>query len=530
MSDMVLRPTPVAHRVSDFVTWYAERTPQAEASVHEADRLTYAALAARVDAVARALLAVGVKKGDRVATLAPPHPDYLITFLASASIGAIWMGLNPRYRTDELTYVVADAEPSVLFARTSFGDRQYDAEIAAMRAAAPSVRQVVALDDTGAAGTESIAAFLARGSTVPDDRLATARADCGGRDACLLVYTSGSTGRPKGALLAHDSIVQFSNGQNRAWPINDQRFLNYFPINHVGCVVDMSVPTLAAGGCLIFMEQFTPDAALALMVRERVSAWASVPTVFQMQLELPDFASYDLSAVRLIIWEGAAMPVEVIRRLRTIVPLMATNYGMTETTSAITIVYPTEDEDVLANSVGSAFEGVQLRLADEHGKAVADGAPGEVQTHSIYNTLGYWRRPDATAAAFTADGWFRTGDLAVQRPDGRYRIVGRIKEMYKSGGYNVYPREVEDCIQSHPDVVMAAVVGCPDPLWQEVGVAFVVGRGALTADALEKHCREHLANYKIPKRFVLCSELPLLPIGKVDKVELARRAQQDATA
>ena len=118
----------------------------------------------------------------------------------------------------------------------------------------------------------------------------------------------------------------------------------------------------------------------------------------------------------------------------------------------------------------------------------------------------------------------------MQRPDGRYRIVGRIKEMYKSGGYNVYPREVEDCIQSHPDVVMAAVVGCPDPLWQEVGVAFVVGRGTLAAEALEKHCREHLANYKIPKRFVLCSELPLLPIGKVDKVELARRAQQEATA
>ena len=150
-----------------------------------------------------------------------------------------------------------------------------------------------------------------------------------------------------------------------------------------------------------------------------------------------------------------------------------------------------------------------------------------MQVRSIYNMLGYWQRPAETAAAFTADGYFRTGDVAVQRPDGRYRIVGRLKEMYKSGGYNVYPREVENVIESHPGVAMAAVVSRPDQLWQEVGVAFIVPDGHVTIADIEHHCRQYLANYKIPKEFVLCAELPLLPVGKIDKVALARRARDN---
>lgn len=516
---------PPLPRVSDFVGWFAERTPNAEAAVCGEVRLTYAALHARVEATARALLAAGIGKGDRVATLSPPNIDFWVTFLASVSIGAIWLGLNPRYRTEELKYLVSDAEPSLLFARTALGERRYDDEIAAMRDAAPTITRVIGLDElSSGAGRESMSSFVASGSDVPDESLAAARARCGGREACLLVYTSGSTGRPKGALLHHEGMVAFALGQNRAWPLDRQRFLNYLPINHVGCVIDVSVPTLAAGGCLVFMEQFTPAGALDLTVRERVNCLGSVPTVFQMQLALPNFASYDLSGVELIIWEGAAMPVEVIERLRTICPRLATNYGMTETTSAITIVHPTDDLDVLANTVGHAFEGVEIRLVGADDTVVARGHPGEVQVRSIYNLLGYWRRPEATAEAFTADGWFRTGDVAERRADGRYRLVGRLKEMYKSGGYNVYPREIEDAIHSHPDVIMAAVVSRPDPLWDEVGVAYVVARPGMTANALEQYCRERLANYKLPKEFVLCDELPLLPIGKVDKVALKRRA------
>jgi acyl-CoA synthetase (AMP-forming)/AMP-acid ligase II len=199
---------------------------------------------------------------------------------------------------------------------------------------------------------------------------------------------------------------------------------------------------------------------------------------------------------------------------------------MTETSAAITATPPTRDREVLAHSVGSVFDGMEVRLVRADGVDAADGEPGEVWARSAYNMLGYWRKPAETAEAITPDGWFKTGDTAVKRSDGRYRIVGRIKEMYKSGGYNVYPREVEDALLTHPAVTEAAVVGVPDPLWGESGVAFVVLRSAVDPAALEAHCRGLLANYKVPKRFVVRDSLPLLPIGKVDKVALKALAME----
>ncbi|WP_374571242.1 class I adenylate-forming enzyme family protein [Phenylobacterium sp.] len=521
--------TPLLSRVSDYAAWQAERRPDAEALVLGERRTTFRGLHEAVEALARALLAAGVEKGDRVATLQTPHPDYLTAFLATASIGAIWVGLNPRYRIGELTHVITDAEPAVLITRTAIGGRRYDEDIAALRRSAPSLRRVVAFDGEPAAeGVEPMAGFLAAGAQVSEARLAQARAACGGDDPCLIVYTSGSTGAPKGALLSHGGIARFCLEQNRLWPLDPFRSLNYFPINHVGCVIDCSLPCLLAGGALVFMEQFDPAESLALMVKERVTLWGSVPSVFQMQLSLPNFADFDLSAVQMIIWEGAAMPMEMIKRLQQIQPRMATNYGMTETTSAITALEPTSDIEVLGHSVGSAFPGVEVRLADAEGREAADGAEGEVQARSPYNLLGYWRRPEATAEAFTKDGFFRTGDLAVRRPDGRYRIVGRLKDMYKSGGYNVYPREVEAVLEAHPAVAQAAIVSAPDPVWQEVGVAFIEPRGEVSVGDLEAHCRSRLANYKVPKRFVIDPNLPLLPIGKIDKVTLKARAAAEA--
>lgn len=519
---------PLLPRISDYAAWQAEHRPEAEALVLSDKRVSFRELHESVEALARALVAAGVGKGDRVATLQTPHPDYLTAFLATASIGAIWVGLNPRYRLGELAHVVTDAEPSVLITRTTIDDRRYQDEIEALREGAASLRCVVAFDGEPLVdGVEQMSDFLARGLTTTDAQLASARADCGGRDPCLIVYTSGSTGTPKGALLTHDAMARFCLEQNRLWPVEPYRSVNYFPINHVGCVIDCTLPCLLAGGTQFFMEQFDPAECLALMERERVTLWGSVPSVFLMQLSLPDFDRYDLSAVQLIVWEGAAMPQEQIEQLQRIQPRMATNYGMTETTSAITALAPTEDVEILSGSVGEAFPDVEIRLADGEGNPVATGMAGEVQTRSPYNLLGYWRRPDATEEAFTADGFFRTGDLAIQRTDGRYCIVGRLKEMYKSGGYNVYPREVESAIEAHPAVMQAAVVAASDPIWQEVGVAYVEPCADVSVADLEAHCRARLANYKIPKRFVIEPNLPLLPIGKIDKVALTRRAAQE---
>jgi len=521
---MTLAP-PLLPRISDYARWHAERRPDAPALVLGTTRLTYRELANAVDRLAAALVSSGVRKGDRVATLETPHPDFVVAFLATVSIGGIWVGLNPRYRLEELKYVIEDAGPKILLARSRIGERDYGGELRQLRAAGAGLERVVVFDgDPPLAEAESMRDFLRAGDPVPAGRLAEARAACGDRDACLIVYTSGSTGAPKGALLHHEGIAAFSLAQNEIWPVDPFRMVNYFPINHIGCVVDCTAPCLVGGGTVFFMEQFDPAACLELMVRERVTIWGSVPSVFQMQCGLPGFRNYDLSAVQLILWEGAAMPVELIERLLRICPRLATNYGMTETTSAITVTQPTADLDVLGNSVGYPFRGVELRVTDPSGHDVGVGVPGEIETRSRYNFLGYWHRPEATAQAFTADGFFKTGDLGEWRRDGRLRIVGRLKEMYKSGGYNVYPREVELALEAHPAVALAAVVATPDPLWQEVGVAYVTPRSPVTPAELEAHCRLRLANYKVPKRIVIERDLPLLPIGKVDKRALKARA------
>ncbi len=521
----------IPDRVSDFPFMQELLQPDAEAMVFGAARTTYAQMCRQIDALARALLAAGIKKGDRVATLQTSRPEFAVAYLAAISIGAIWVGLNPRYRAAELLYVMQDAEPSVLLTRTMIDGRDYTAEIDVMCASVSSLKHVVRFaGDPPTVNSASMASFLARGESISDAFLETARASCGGRDPCLIVYTSGSTGKPKGALLHHEGIATFCAAQNALWPVSPWRAVNYFPINHVGCVVDLTMPVIAAGGTIVFLEQFDPLECLALMEAEGVTFWGSVPSVFQLQLEALELRQFNLSAVKLIVWEGAAMPKASISKLSAYCSRMATNYGMTETTSAITILEPTSDRDVLANSVGRAAPGVEIRLVDSEGKDVPDGTPGEIWARSKMNLLGYWRQPEATREVLLADGFFRTGDLGVRRPDGLYRIAGRLKEMFKSGGHNVYPREIEMVLENHPLVAEVAVVSRPDPVWQEVGVAYVVGRGSLTSGDLDAWCRERLANYKIPKQFEIETALPLLPIGKIDKAALKKRAAVIAEA
>lgn len=498
----------------DAIRRWARETPDAEALVHGTRRLTYAELEAEIDRLALAMLAAGVMPGDRVACLAPPEPLFVTSLVAANAIGAIWIGLNPRYKLDELRFVLGDSEPRLLIARGTIDGRDYGEELATLAAECPGTRVV---DDCGLPG------FLAEGKVLGADDIAARRPD--GRMASMIVYTSGSTGRPKGALLSQAAIHAFAQAQNKLWPIAPLCVLNYFPINHIGSVVDISLPALVAGGTVVLMEKFDAAGSLELMQRERVTLWASVPSVFQMQLDLPDFARFDLSAVQLIVWEGAPMAEPLIRRLHAIHPRLATNYGMTEATSAILAMPPCDDPALLARSVGYPFAHAEVRLVDPAGNV---GDEGEIQLRSPLVTLGYWNRPDATAEAIDPDGWLHTGDIGRRLPDGSYAIAGRIKEMYKSGGYNVYPLEVEAAIEAHPGVHGCAVVGIPDPLWDEVGVAFVIADSDVSESDILAHCRERLANYKLPKRIVLRRELPLLPIGKVDKVALRREAREHA--
>ncbi len=523
------RPRPESERppllrlISDYPRHWATARPDVEAVVFGERRWTYRDLADRVDACAKALLAHGIRPGDRVATLSPPHPDYYVTFLATVSIGAIWLGLNPRYQIRELEYVANDATPRLLFARTLIGDRSYHEELAALTANAPSIERAVLLD----AG-DSYAAFIAAGRRISDLELGAARSAVDPRAASVIVYTSGTTGQPKGAMIHQAGLIKVARVQYAIWPIDPARALNNLPINHIGCIGDITCDTLVPGGTLVFQEQFDPGAMLEAVAKERLTLFGHVPTALQLVVSHPAFDATDFSSVQLIIWEGAAAPVELIERLRAKCGELANAYGMTETVGSVTFTFDTDSADVLANSVGWPVPEYDLRIAGPAGTPVATGEPGEIQVHGDFVTLGYWNRPEATAELFTPDGWIRTGDLAEERPDGAYRLIGRLKEMFKSGGYNVYPREIEQVLESHPDVAMAAVIGVADPLYQEVGHAFILPhaeRRVPSAESLATHCRSLLANYKVPKQFTVVSEFPMLPIGKVDKQALKRMAR-----
>ena len=522
MSDTAL---PVRRLITDHLDHRAEERPDQDFLVLDDTRLTYAETRALVDRTARALVAAGVEKGDRIAMLSSPRPEFFIHFLAVTSIGAIWVGLNPKYTSTELDHVVGDAEPTMLF---GFADVTGEAQLDKLRRlveAHPAVRRLVLFDEPAPADAVGWETFLAGADGVTTDQLAARRERLDPSDPAYLVYTSGSTGRPKGALLTHRGSNLCNVIAVERKGLADRTLICNLPINHVGAIGDICGRTLTGGGTIHFQEKFSPLDMMQTIEREGLNTIGGVPTMLQMCVAHPQFDEIDLTSVDLIAWGGAAMPADLLRTLmaKTGATRCTMGYGMTETTGGVTYSGLTDPIELLTTTVGTPDPRQPLRIWHPDGREANIDEAGEIQVKGDFTMAGYWRLPEATAAAFTDDGWMRTGDLAVRRDDGYIRIVGRMSEMFKSGGYNVYPREIELALESHPDVAMAAVVSIPDPTFQEIGIAYVTGGDALDPGALRSFIRDSLANYKIPKEIIVLDELPMLPIGKVDKPALRAR-------
>lgn len=526
---MTDRQFPVLRLITDHLDRQVQERPEQDFLVLDDTRLTYAETKMLVDRAARALLAAGVEQGDRIAMLSAPRPEFFVHFLAVSGIGAIWVGLNPKYTIGELDHVVGDAEPSMLFGfGTVAGEDQLE-RLDTLTAAHSSVRQLVLLDRITPDHASTDAAigwdtFLEGADEIPVAELDARREAVDSMDPAYLVYTSGSTGRPKGALLTHrgSNICNVIAVDRKG--LSDRTLICNLPINHIGAIGDICGRTMTGGGTIHFQERFSPLEMMQLVERERLNTIGGVPTMLQMCVNHPSFDETDLTSVDLIAWGGAAMPAELLRTLmdKTDCVRCTMGYGMTETTGGVTYSGLTDPVELLCTTVGTPDNRQPLRIwhPDEH--EAAAGEAGEIQVHGDYTMAGYWRLPEASAAAFTENGWLHTGDLAVRRDDGYIEIVGRMSEMFKSGGYNVYPREVELALEEHPGIAMAAVISVADPTFQEVGVAYLMGDD-IDPDDLREFARSRLANYKVPKRVVVLDELPMLPIGKVDKKALAAR-------
>ncbi|WP_175409653.1 AMP-binding protein [Streptomyces sp. TRM64462] len=510
------------------------RHPDREAlvDVPSGRRWTYAELGAAVDELARALLASGVARGDRVGIWAVNCPEWVLTQYATARIGAIMVNINPAYRAHELAYVLDQAGVSLLVASLAHKTSDYRALVDEVRADRPALRETVYIGDP------SWDALVARATAVPPGELAAREAELSCDDPVNIQYTSGTTGFPKGATLSHHNILNngFFVGETLGYTEQDRVCLPV-PFYHCFGMVMGNLAATSHGACVVIpAPSFDPAATLRAVQQERCTSLYGVPTMFIAELNLPDFASYDLSSLRTGIMAGSPCPVEVMKRVVAEMHMAEVSicYGMTETSPVSTQTRRDDDLERRTGTVGRVLPHVEVKVVDPvSGVTLPRGASGELCTRGYGVMLGYWGEPGKTAEAIDAGRWMHTGDLAVMREDGYVRIVGRIKDMIIRGGENVYPREIEEFLYGHPKIADVQVVGVPDERYGEEVLACVIPRDPVdppTYDEISAFCRGRLAHYKIPRRVEVLDAFPMTVSGKVRKVELRERYGASRTA
>ncbi|MGV9800118.1 AMP-binding protein [Mycobacterium sp. NPDC003449] len=497
-------------------------TPDAEVLVEAATgrRWTYAELGAEIDAVARGLMALGVQQGDRVGIWAPNCAEWIMVQFATAKIGAILVNINPAYRTHELAYVLQQSGIRTLIAATAYKSSDYVTMVAEVRADCPALKDILFLGTLDWYGL--------REDQVEDAELRDRMARLANTDPINIQYTSGTTGFPKGATLSHCNIL--NNGFFVTELINltaDDRLCIVPPFYHCFGMVMGTLGAVTHGATIVIPAPgFEPGATLAAIDAERCTGVYGVPTMFLAMLGHPDFADFDLTSLRTGIMAGSVCPVEVMKRVVADMHMaeLAICYGMTETSPVSCQTLIDDDLERRTATIGRAHPHVEIKIVDPGtGDTVERGTPGEFCTRGYSVMLGYWDEPAKTSEAIDADGWMHTGDLAVMREDGYCTIVGRIKDMVIRGGENVYPREVEEFLYTHPDVDDAQVIGVPDQRYGEEVCAWIrmkPGRAPLDADAVRAFAEGKLAHYKIPRYVHIAEEFPMTVTGKVRKVDM----------
>ncbi|MFF8881077.1 acyl-CoA synthetase [Streptomyces flaveolus] len=484
----------------------ARKTPDRVAVVHEDRSWTYRDLHRRVLRLAHGLRALGTGRGDRVAYLGPNHPAFLETLFAAGALGAVFVPLNTRLAAPELAYNLSDSGSTVLV----HGPEQALAARAVADEAGLCHR--VALDgpEDGAHGYEEL---IAGGAAGPLDVAVTPE------DPCMIMYTSGTTGRPKGAVLSHGNIIWNSvNVLVDTDLAGDEVTLVVAPLFHTAGLNMTCLPTLLKGGRVVLLGAFDAEQVLETIESRRVTHLFAVPTMYDAMAARPRWATTDLSSLRTVTCGGAPVPARTIATYLARGLAFSQGYGMTEASPGV-LFLDKEQTSAKAGSAGVPHFFTDTRVVLPDGGDAGPEQRGEILVHGPNVMSGYWGRPEDTEAAFTDGGWLRTGDVARTDADGYAYIVDRVKDMFVSGGENVYPAEVEGALLTHPAVDECAVIGVPDRVWGEVGRAVVVLRpGARAAeDDLLGHLRGRLAKYKIPKSVILTDRLPRTASGKIIK-------------
>ena len=515
-----------------YVEKWAEARPAAEAMVFGYERVTWAGFKKEMDQAAKAFLEAGVQKGDRIAMLSMARTEFPTTFMAAGKIGAMWLGLSPKFTLDELRFIINDCRPAVLISLKEYMGKDLGSALRTLMEEFDCLKKVLVIDGE-VEGAQSYSKYVRQNRPELDEALASRSAEVDAHDEALLLYTSGSTGKPKGVVHTHRSIVANIRVEIEKFYFDeDTRILLHFPINHVAADVEIGFGAIMGGACLVLMDRFDPAATLAVIPREKISALGQIPAMFLMEFKEPSFGQTDLTSLKTFLWAGAAAPRIMIDVLGKICgqtgAFMLTGYGSTETCGFVTYTEKGDGTERLLRSAGKIAPPFELKIVDENRDEVPDGQVGEIAVRGEFLMKGYFNNPQATAAVIDEDGWYYTADLASRDSDGYIYIAGRRSEMYKSGGENVYPREIEDLIETHSAILFAAVIGVPDEIFQEVGWAYAMLKPGqkVSEETLQQLCKEKLANFKVPKRFFVRPLLPMLASGKVDKMALKKEAEK----
>lgn len=511
-------------------------------------RMTYGELDAAVDAMAKGLLALGIRKGDHVACWATNVPEWPQLQLAAARIGAVFVTINPAYRSSELSYVLKQGDIKALFLIERFKTSDYYAILRDICGGLPcktlpELKHIVAMHATAPEGMLSWLDVLEKGKNIPDAALREAESRLSCNEPINIQYTSGTTGFPKAALLTHRNILMNGYYVTGCQNITEKdRMCIPVPYYHCFGLVMGTLGAITRGAAMIIpAEYFDPAATLDAIAKERATTIYGVPTMFVAMLADPDFTKRDLSSLRSGIMAGSPCPIETMKKVMHDMGAreITIAYGLTESSPVITQTRVDDTIERRVETVGRTLPGVEAKIVDpETGREMGVGEQGELCSRGHGTMLGYYKNEEATRATITKDGWLHTGDIAKLHEGGYYSITGRIKDMVIRGGENIYPREIEEFLFTHPDITQAAVVGVPDDKYGEELCAWLQTKGGkeISAEELRAYCKGKLAHYKIP-RYVKCvSEFPQTVTGKIQKFkireamceELGLMAQQTA--